>query len=215
LIGTTPQETGFPATVTVEEILRFAGSHYREALPAPALLQRFGLERVARRQTGGLSGGERRRLAVALSLVGRPKAIFLDEPTTGLDVESRHEVWRAVRAYADDGGTVLLTTHYLDEAEALASHVTVLIEARVARTGTVSEIKSAAGLRKVRLSADDLPRLPEAESTVRAAGAWTIHTNDTDAVLRRLVEHGVGLGDIEVLPVSLEEAFLRLVRDSR
>jgi len=214
LIGTTPQETGFPTTVSVEEIVKFAGAHYSGAVPASVLLRRFGLAHLARRQTGGLSGGERRRLAVALALVGNPRAIFLDEPTTGLDVESRHELWEAVRAYADEGGTVLLTTHYLDEAEALASRVTVLLDGRVAREGTVSEIKGAAGLRKVRLTAGALPNLPEAESAVRDTGAWTIHTNDTDAVLRRLVEHGIWLGDVEVFPVSLEEAFLHLIRRS-
>ena len=84
------------------------------------MLARFGLEDLAGRQTGGLSGGQKRRLAVALALVGRPRLVLLDEPTTGLDVEARHILWQALRDYHADGATVLLTSHYLEEIEALA-----------------------------------------------------------------------------------------------
>ena len=123
------------------------------ALPRPAarsdLLERFGLAEIARRQAGGLSGGERRRLAVALAFAADPRAVFLDEPTTGLDVEARLAVWDEVRAYAATGGTVLLTTHHLEEAERLASRIVLLAGGRVVADGTAPELSaraSAAGL---------------------------------------------------------------------
>ena len=132
-LGTTPQETGLPPTLRAGEVVDLVGGHY----PAPddpgELLARFGLEDLVARQTGGLSGGQKRRLAVALALVGRPRLVLLDEPTTGLDVEARHVLWQALRDYHADGATVLLTSHYLEEIEALAERV--VVDRRRSRAG--------------------------------------------------------------------------------
>ena len=114
-LGTTPQETGLPATLKVREVIDFVAGHYDSPVPTAELLAQFDLVDLANRQTGGLSGGQKRRLAVALSLVGRPRLVLLDEPTTGLDVGARQSLWAAIRSYHDDGGTVLLTSHYLEE----------------------------------------------------------------------------------------------------
>lgn len=147
-IGATPQESGFPQTLRVREILDLVRAHYAAPVPTAELLERFGLMAVAQRQAGGLSGGQKRRLAVALAFAGRPRAVFLDEPTTGLDVEARRGVWRAVREYAAGGGTALLTTHYLDEAEALASRIVVLSHGVVVAEGTAAELRRRAGLQR-------------------------------------------------------------------
>ena len=109
----------------------FVGEHYPAPMTRAELLARFGLADLAGRQTGGLSGGQKRRLAVALALVGRPRLVLLDEPTTGLDVEARHVLWEALRDYHADGATVLLTSHYLEEIEALAERVVVIGGGRV------------------------------------------------------------------------------------
>jgi ABC-2 type transport system ATP-binding protein len=157
-IGVTPQEAGFPPTLRVGEIVDLVRAHFTSPPPAAELLDRFGLAAVARRQAGGLSGGEQRRLAVALAFAPRPRAVFLDEPTAGLDVEARRAVWRELEAYVASDGTVLLTTHYLQEAEALASRVVLLARGRVAAVGSPAELAEraqAAGLEEAFLALTD------------------------------------------------------------
>jgi ABC-2 type transport system ATP-binding protein len=109
---------------------------------ADGLLRRFGLEEAADRKAATYSGGMRRRLDIAMSLIGEPAVVFLDEPTTGLDPEARLEVWHTVRQLADDGTTVLLTTQYLDEAEQLADRIAILHEGRIIANGTLAELKA-------------------------------------------------------------------------
>jgi ABC-2 type transport system ATP-binding protein len=139
-----PQEHGFPQTLHVREILDLVRAHFSRPAARSDLLERFGLVEIAGRQAGGLSGGQRRRLAVALAFAGNPRAMFLDEPTTGLDIEARLAVWDEVRAYAATGGTVLLTTHHLEEAEQLASRIMLLAGGRVIADGTAPELSARA-----------------------------------------------------------------------
>ena len=138
--GATPQGMSFPTTIRVREVLDFARAHYRTPRDADELLARFELQPLERRQTGGLSGGELRRLAVAVAFAGSPDLLVLDEPTTGLDLESRRAVWNAVRGFADEGGGVLLTTHSLEEARTLADRVAVIVRGRIVATGSPSEL---------------------------------------------------------------------------
>ena len=144
-VGVTPQDASFPPTLRVREIADLVRAHYAAPVSTTDLLARFGLVECQRRQAGGLSGGERRRLSVALAFAGRPLAVFMDEPTTGLDVEARRAVWSELEAYAASGGTILLTTHYLEEAEALASRVVLLSRGRIAAEGSARELAGAHG----------------------------------------------------------------------
>jgi ABC-2 type transport system ATP-binding protein len=144
-VGVTPQETSFPPTLRVREIVDLVRAHFGTPFATEELLRRFGLADSSRRQAGGLSGGERRHLAVALAFAGQPLAVFLDEPTTGLDVEARRVVWSELQAYAAQGGTILLTTHYLEEAEALASRVVLLAHGRIRAEGSPRQLASAHG----------------------------------------------------------------------
>jgi len=128
----------------VREIVDLVRAHFPFPAATDELLERFDLTTIARRQAGGLSGGERRRLSVALAFVGEPAAIFLDEPTAGLDVESRRAVWMEIDQYSADGGTVLLTTHYLEEAERLAPRIVLLARGRVVAEGTVDALAGQA-----------------------------------------------------------------------
>jgi len=209
-IGVTPQETGLPATLRVGECVDLVAAHFPDPLPHGELLERFGLADLARRQTGGLSGGQRRRLAVALAFVGRPRLVFLDEPTTGLDVSARHALWEGIRAFHADGGTVLLTSHYLEEIEALAQRVVVLGEGRVLADDTVDAIRSRVGVRRVSLRATDLPALAGVLHESHVDGRTDLLTTDADQLVRDLVAKGVAFNDLEVRPTSLEEAFLTL-----
>ncbi|GAB2928647.1 ABC transporter ATP-binding protein [Micromonospora polyrhachis] len=216
-IGVTPQETGLPPTLRVGEVVDFVSAHYPDPVPRAELLDRFGLADLAKRQTGGMSGGQKRRLAVALAFVGRPQLVFLDEPTTGLDVEARHALWDGIRSFHAEGGTVLLTSHYLEEIEALAQRVVVIGQGRVLADDTVEAIRGVVGARRVSLDTTDvLPRLAGVVGVERADGRTHLLTTDADQLVRELVTAGVDFANLEIRPTSLEEAFLAITgRDER
>ena len=213
-LGCTPQETALPPTLKVREVLDFVAGHHRDPLPTSGLLEDLGLAEQAGRQTGGLSGGQRRRLSVALALVGRPRLLVLDEPTTGLDVDARHLLWRRVRDFHADGGTVVVTSHYLEEVEALAERVVVVASGRVLVDDALDAVRSRVRQRRVSLRAAALPDLAHVlHSEVRDGDRWSLFTDDADALVRELVRADVGFTDLEVAPASLEEAFLALTAD--
>jgi ABC-2 type transport system ATP-binding protein len=231
-LGLTPQETGLPATLKVREVVDFVGKHYANPVPTGELLEQFGLSDLAGRQTGAMSGGQKRRLAVALSLVGRPRVVLLDEPTTGLDVSARQALWAAIREYHAGGGTVLLTSHYLEEVQALAQRVVVIDQGVVKADDTLDAILRRVGLRRVvvRSTADlgtDLPGVVRSErvpdggatgvaataATGGAAGVWRyeLYTADADELVRTLVTSRLPFHGLEIRGASLEEAFEQMV----
>lgn len=216
-IGVTPQETSLPESLTVREVVNFVRTHYGAPLPTARVLERFGLGDIAGRQTGGLSGGLKRKLSVALAYAGDAPAVFLDEPTTGLDPEARRALWASARDHVGSGGTLLLTTHYLEEVEALASRVILVDQGRIVRNGSVAEIKASVGVRIVRFAADHIPDLPSVvrSETVEDAGAklHTFYVRDADAAVRSLVNSGTAFQNLEVSSVSLEEAIFLMPED--
>lgn len=209
-LGVTPQETGLPDTLRVREIVEFVGKHYRDPLPSDEVLDWFGLTGLERKQAGALSGGQKRRLTVALTLVGRPDLVVLDEPTTGLDVEARHTLWQALREYHALGGTLLLTSHYLDEVEALAQRVVVIDSGRVLADDSPETIKSRVDVRTVSLRAESLPDLPGVVGRECTGDRIRLFTADSDRLVRELVASGAGFRDLQVEATSLEEAFVTL-----
>jgi ABC-2 type transport system ATP-binding protein len=214
-VGVTPQETGLPPVLRVAECVTYAAAHYPDPMPTDELLDRFGLDGLQRRQTGGLSGGQRRRLAVALAFVGRPRLAVLDEPTTGLDVQARRALWDGIRAFHADGGTVLITSHYLEEIEALADRVVVVGQGKVLADDTVAAIRGLVGVRRVSLAAPELPALPGVLGVERQDdGVTHLLTADADQLVRDLVASGAPWRDLEVRPTTLEEAFLTLTANA-
>ena len=213
-VGVTPQQTGFPDNLTVREVVDLIRVHYPDPAPTRELLDRFGLTDVAGRRAGGLSGGQTRRLAVALAFAGRPQAVVLDEPTTGLDVEARHRLWEVVQAFVADGGTVLLTTHYLEEAQALASGVVVIADGRIIAHGSVDDITARVGVSRVHLRAPALPELPGVTHVETTNGSHILYTPDPDELVRALAHQEVPFTGLRVEQASLEEAFLRLTGGS-
>ncbi len=209
-LGVTAQESGTPPSLRVGEIVDFVAAHFPDPIPTAEVLERFDLVGQARRQTGALSGGQKRRLAVALAFVGRPELVILDEPTTGLDVESRHALWQAIRDAAAAGMTVLLSSHYLEEVERLAGRVVVLGDGRIVADDTVAAVRRMVGLKQVALTAPAAPHLEPIVRTERVGDRWTLWTPDADAVVRELVRSGTAFTDLEVRPASLEDAFLAL-----
>ncbi|MDF2709466.1 MAG: ATP-binding cassette protein, partial [Nonomuraea muscovyensis] len=209
-IGVTPQESGLPEVLRVGELVDFVSAHFPDRADRSELLDRFDLGGLVKRQIGGLSGGQKRRLAVALAFAGRPKMVFLDEPTTGLDVEGRRALWDGIRAFHDDGGTILLTSHYLEEIEALAQRVVVVGHGRVLADDTVPAIRDMVGVRRVTLSADTLPELPGVLGSERADGRVHLLTADPDRLVVELVRSGAPFSGLEIRPTTLEEAFLTI-----
>jgi ABC-2 type transport system ATP-binding protein len=202
-VGVTPQEMAFPHALRVAEIVDLVRAHYEHPLARDDVLERFGLEALARRQVGGLSGGERRRVAVALAFAGGTPLVVLDEPTASLDTGARRAVWDEIRAHGAGGGSVLLTTHHLDEAEALASRVVVIERGRIVADSAVAEIKAAAGLTRVRFRT---PLDIRVEKARRDGDHVHLLVPDAGRTVERLVRDGVPLRDLEVRPASLEEA---------
>ncbi|MEV8639195.1 ABC transporter ATP-binding protein [Streptosporangium sp. NPDC051023] len=209
-IGVTPQETGLPPALRVGECVDFVATHFPDAVDRGTLLERFDLGDLVRRQIGGLSGGQKRRLAVALAFVGNPRLVFLDEPTTGLDVEARRALWDAVKDFHAGGGTVVLTSHYLEEIEALAERVVVIGGGRVLTDDTMDAVRGLVGVRRVTLTSTELPDLPGVLGIEHEGSRTHLLTADADALVRELVLADVPFTDLEIRPTSLEEAFLTI-----
>jgi ABC-2 type transport system ATP-binding protein len=223
--GVMLQEGGFPSELTVAETARMWAGCVSGARPPREALALVGLERRAGVRVKQLSGGERRRLDLALALLGRPEVLFLDEPTTGLDAEGRRETWELVRALRDGGTTVLLTTHYLEEAEGLADRLAILHEGRIAAAGTPAEVTAGQPSRiSFELPEDhfvgDLPPLGELGVCGHEVDGRVVRLRTRElqraatGLLVWAAEAGVRLRRLDVRSASLEEAFLGIAREA-
>lgn len=220
-IGVMLQSAGIPDNLRVDELLDLTRSYY----PAPRALADCvafaGLEGLLDRRYGRLSGGQQRRVQFALAICGKPEVLFLDEPTTGLDIDARQRMWATIRQLVSEGTGVLLTTHYLEEAEALAQRVVVLNRGRVAAAGTMQEIRAHVSQRRIRcLSSLDIAMVaawPGVQDAVRGHDGnperIEILTDNAETVLRRMLAEDAALGDIEIQRAGLADAFLELTRD--
>ncbi|MFJ3933431.1 ABC transporter ATP-binding protein [Streptomyces sp. NPDC090029] len=213
-IGVMLQEGGFPSDLTTAETARMWAGCTSGARPVPEALELVGLGHRAAVRVKQLSGGERRRLDLALALLGRPEVLFLDEPTTGLDAEGRRDTWELVRALRDGGTTVLLTTHYLEEAESLADRLAIMHQGLVVASGTPAEV-SAGRPARIRFSLPEEvapARLPLSLHAAADGRHVEIRTHrlqeDLGALLRWAAEADVGLEGLDARSASLEEAFL-------
>ncbi|WP_366655895.1 ABC transporter ATP-binding protein [Fodinicurvata sp. EGI_FJ10296] len=209
-VGVTPQQTDFPPGATPREILHLVACHYSSPIGPGTLMRRLGLTDVADRPSGGFSGGQKRLLALGCAFIGNPDLVVLDEPTTALDVGVRRDVWAEIARQAGAGRAVLLTTHALEEAEALADRIVVFRSGRIIADGTVAEIAARAGARRISFLADHSPDLDGIGSVSVDGARHDVLTTDSDEAVRRLVASGVSFRDLEVARASLEEAFLSL-----
>lgn len=222
-IGVALQTTSLPDKITPREALRMFGSFYREHDQPPALLERFALGEKADAPFDTLSGGQRQRLALALAFVNRPAVVFLDEPTTGLDPLSRRELHRQIMGMKQDGYTVLLTTHYLEEAGQLCDRIAIIDAGRIVATGAPRDLiaqssaaQSVVLVTKPALSPEDLARVPGVLEVQCRDGATRFRTTDAPATLAALAamlqERRIELVDLRVGKASLEDIFFRLTR---
>jgi ABC-2 type transport system ATP-binding protein len=212
--GVMLQISKVPETLTVREHIRLFSSYYPAPMSEEAALASADLTPVADRRYGLLSGGQRQRVQFALAICGNPDLLFLDEPTVGMDVESRRSFWQQIRALASRGRTIVLTTHYLEEADALADRIVLLNNGEIAADGTPSHIKARAASRRIRCVSSlpfELVRSLAGVQSVRQDGAAVeILTGNAERVVRQLFMHDPELTGLEVSGAGLEEAFLTL-----
>ena len=213
-VGAMLQESGVPGTLTVAELIDLFRGYYPRPRPRADLLSAAGLEEVAGRRVRTLSGGQLQRLYVGLALAGDPEIVFLDEPTTGMDVESRRRFWDVIGELAADGTTVLFATHLLEEADALATRIVVADHGRIVRDGTPAEVKARAGGATIRIRADIAPDVVAAWPGVlrvgRSGARLEIVAREPQEVLRRIFATGISVDEISVEEHALETAFLDL-----
>jgi ABC-2 type transport system ATP-binding protein len=215
-VGVMLQESGIPAMLKVREIVDLFRSYYPKPLASERAIAMAGLEEKANALVKELSGGQRQRLYFALAVCGDPEVLFLDEPTVGMDVEGRRSFIERIAEFAHMGRTVVLTTHYLEEADQLAERVIVIDRGLVIADASPVEIKSKVAGKRVRFTAPlltdkDLDGLPVTTSTIKDHTVQLL-TNQPETVLRELFQRGIAISDLEVAGADLEDAFISLTR---
>jgi ABC-2 type transport system ATP-binding protein len=207
-----------PETLRVREHIDLFSSYYEKPMPLAEVLAAAGLEKLSDRKFGDLSGGQRQRVLFALAICGNPDLLFLDEPTVGLDVEARRMLWDEIRRMVGRGKTVLLTTHYLQEADALADRIAVINQGEIIAQGTPAEIKAKTSGKRIRcitsLSIAALRQIPGVTDAKEDREAVEIHAVEAEPVVRELLARDAKLSGLEITSAGLEEAFLALTHDS-
>ncbi len=213
-VGVMLQESGVPQMLKVSEIVDLFRSYYPNPLPRERAIAMAGLEEKATSLVKELSGGQRQRLYFALAVCGNPDVLFLDEPTVGMDVEGRRSFIERIAEFAHMGKTVVLTTHYLEEADQLARRVIVIDRGVVIADAPPAEIKSKVAGKRVRfvapaLDEKDLQGLPVSAVTIKDHSVQLL-TNQPETVLRELFRRGLQIAELEVSGADLEDAFIAL-----
>jgi ABC-2 type transport system ATP-binding protein len=216
-IGAMLQVGRVPESLRVREHIDLFSSYYSQPLPMKQTLAIAGIEKLRDRKFGELSGGQKQRVLFVLAICGNPDLLFLDEPTVGLDVEARHMLWDEIRQLLALGKTVVLTTHYLEEADALADRIVVINKGSMIAEGTPQEIKARTAGKKIRcatrLSAVLVQALPGVVDVQDDRGTMVIRTSRPEDLLRELLSRDPDISGIEVTGAGLEDAFLALTQE--
>jgi len=218
-IGIVLQSTSIPSYLRVEEAVAMFAGYYPDPRPVGEVLELVGLQEERRRLVRRLSGGQLRRLDVAIGLAGRPELLFLDEPTTGFDPAARRGAWSMIQGLRELGTTILLTTHYLDEAEYLADRTAIILGGRIVAEGTPDELRSRYTDTAISWRCAELPAgLPPSLGATLNNGRAVIQSPRPTQVLHELTAWATGqaieLDDLRVSPHSLEDVYLQLSEES-
>jgi ABC-type multidrug transport system ATPase subunit/peptidoglycan/LPS O-acetylase OafA/YrhL len=217
-LGVMMQDVEMYKELKVRELVALASSYYVNPMSVEETLRRAGITGFADRPYGKLSGGQRRQAQFAVAICGRPQVLFLDEPTVGLDIQARTALWTNVRQLLAEGCSIVLTTHYLEEAEALATRVAVLAKGRVIATGSIDEMRALVARRQIscetRLSADEVRAWPGVIDASRDQARLNVVATDAEAVVRRLLSEDPALRRLEVREAGLSEAFNELTKEA-
>ena len=212
--GAMMQISSLPDTLRVEELIRLFRSYYAHPMDLERVLDVAGLRECRRKLYGHLSGGQKQRVVFALAACGNPDLLFLDEPTVGLDVETRRAFWSQIRRFIELGKTIVLTTHYLEEADALSDRIVVLQNGRICADGSPAKIKASTPSRRVscvtRLRPEDVLPHPDVHDARVHRARLEIAASDGEEVVRHLLDLDPTLRDLEVVGAGIDEAFLHL-----
>jgi len=221
-LGISLQETRLSEKLTVRETIDLFASFYRQPRSSVEVMEQLQLTEKADSWVGKLSGGQRQRLAVATALVCNPKILFLDEPTTGLDPQSRRQLWDIIRAFQREGGTVLLTTHYMDEAERLCDRLAIIDHGQVIAEGSPADLIERLGGHHVvefavgpdGTASESWKSLPSVESVRQEDGLIALNVKEPHlaipALLESIEKHGTALQHLTTRQASLEDVFVKL-----
>jgi ABC-2 type transport system ATP-binding protein len=219
-IGIVLQSAGVERFLTVEEVIELFRGYYPHPRPLDEILEIVGLEEKRTSLIRRLSGGQVRRLDLALALAGDPDLLFLDEPTSGFDPSARRGAWEMITGLRDLGKTILLTTHYMDEAERLSDRLAVIADGRIVAEGTVDSLRERQATTVISFCAPPADILDDFDGTARVKdGRVTIETNEPTRVLHHLTSRaaaaGLELQELRVAPVSLEDIYLKLTASDK
>ena len=216
-IGVMLQDAQLPPTLKVGELIRLTASYYPQPRSVAESAELAGVGDLLGRPYAKLSGGQQRRVQFALALCGNPRLLFLDEPTVGMDIEARQMLWATIRKLIAEGQSVVLTTHYLEEAEALADRVCVMAKGRLISEGTVDDLRARIARKRVwcatRLPLEQLAQWPEVIDARRDGGRLCLSTEFPELLVRRLLDADLNLSELEVRAAGLAEAFTELTRE--
>jgi ABC-2 type transport system ATP-binding protein len=217
-LGVMMQEVTLADDLRVREHIDLVGHYYPNPLSPEAVMEMTHIKPLADRTYGKLSAGQKRQAQFAIALCGRPALLFLDEPTVGLDVQSRSMLWETLRTLVQGGTSIVLTTHYLEEAQALADRVVVLAKGRLVASGTVSEMRALVSRKRITCSTilnfEDIATWPGVESVTRDRGLLEITVTDSEEITKRLLQSDPNLRELEVHRAGLAEAFTALTQES-
>ena len=220
-VGVMMQEVALAPMLSAREHIALTASVYRAPLTVGETLALTATEALADRRYGKLSAGQKRQVQFALAVCGRPRLLFLDEPTVGLDVQAREAMWRTIRHLRDNGCAIVLTTHYLEEAEALADRVVVLAQGRQIAEGSVDEMRALVTRKRVRcvstVALDEIRRWAGVVDAVRKPGTFEVvevTTSNAEALVRRWLDADPHLSRLEVEQASLADAFTELTQEA-
>jgi ABC-type multidrug transport system ATPase subunit len=217
-LGVMMQDVEMPKELRARELVALASSYYSNPLEVEETLRRAGISQFADRPYGKLSGGQKRQTQFAVAICGRPKVLFLDEPTVGLDLQARLALWKSIRTLLADGCSIVLTTHYLEEAEALADRVAVVHKGRVIASGSVDDMRALVARRQIScestLTAEEVRGWPGVVDVSHDDAKLQITATDAEGVVRRLLASDAKLARLDVRQAGLNEAFAELTREA-
>lgn len=217
-VGMMMQDVALDPTLRVRELIQLAASYYPSPMSVAEVLALTGTTALAGRLYGKLSGGEKRQAQFAIAIVGRPRLLFLDEPTVGLDIEARRLMWASIRSLISRGCAIVLTTHYLEEAEALADRVVVVTNGRIVAAGTVEQVRALVVRKRIScdtsLDAAEVRSWPGVVEVTPEGSQLLITVTDAEATVRRLLDRDQALHHLEVRQAGLADAFAQITQEA-
>jgi len=210
MMGATPQSAGFPEQLTPREVLQYAAAHHHDARQTSELADAFEVGALMDRRMVGFSGGEVRRVALALAFVGRPRLVFLDEPTTGLDTAAQDRFREVARDYVRQGGAMVLTSHHWDEIEAICDRITMIDKGERVLDGSLDEIGQRTQINRLSFALPDGVVPPDWLDARPGPQGWQAEAADSDTALRRMAAEDIPFSALTIRPLDLKDTIARI-----